>query len=501
MKNFLVYLILSALVNLSYCQNHDINWMFGGTNFIPGEKDGILLNFDESKRKILQQEIEIAIDQQNGTISDADGKLLFYSNGCKVIGADHEMIEGGDSLNYGEWYSYINDCQYGYTGPQNMIILPDPGNANGYYILHKKFQPTPEDVSLAGIREYLYSYVAMSLNEGKGKVIYKNKLLFKRFGKLMGSFNAAVKHENNKDWWIIAIGNYSNTYFKFLLNKDGISVYDSTSIGEKLLDPNISSGGQSKFSPDGRKYALFSVISGLLLFDFDRSTGALAFVKKFKILHTLSFTGLEFSANGRFLYISVIDTLYQLDLSEPNLDDGLRVVGVWDKSSNPFETTFCLMQRGPDCRIYISSPSSTNTIHVINNPDGLGDACDFRQHGLDLNDRSTGTLSMPNFPNYRLDTGPVCDPSIATSTSPLFQAVQPVMVWPNPAHDVIHLDLPQDKSKGIYQIYDITGRLVVSAFVSDIDTGIDVSNLGRGIYVVRYIDNDGGAFSGKVLLE
>ena len=108
---------------------------------------------------------------------------------------------------------------------------------------------------------------------------------------------------------------------------------------------------------------------------------------------------------------------------------------------------------------------------------------------------------MPNFPNYRLGTGPVCDPSITTSTAQVFQAIQPVMVWPNPAHDVIHLDLPENKSGGIYQIYNYTGRLVASASVTSIDTGINISSYPKGIYVVRYIDIDGGAYSGKVVVE
>ena len=44
-------------------------------------------------------------------------------------------------------------------------------------------------------------------------------------------------------------------------------------------------------------------------------------------------------------------------------------------------------------------PQLTDAIHVINNPDAKGKACDFQQHGLKL---PTYTESIPLFPNYRL---------------------------------------------------------------------------------------------------
>ena len=46
---------------------------------------------------------------------------------------------------------------------------------------------------------------------------------------------------------------------------------------------------------------------------------------------------------------------------------------------------------------------------------------------------STGTISMPTFPNYRLDSGPVCDPTITTSSKDIADVpILNVMVYPNP---------------------------------------------------------------------
>ncbi len=64
---------------------------------------------------------------------------------------------------------------------------------------------------------------------------------------------------------------------------------------------------------------------------------------------------------------------------------------------------FFLHQLGPDGKIYISPWGGTNRIHVINNPDSLGLACDFVQAGITLPYVASNS-SIPNFPNY--DLGP-----------------------------------------------------------------------------------------------
>ena len=79
-------------------------------------------------------------------------------------------------------------------------------------------------------------------------------------------------------------------------------------------------------------------------------------------------TGLEWSPNSRFLYISSSDSLFQYD-TWGRLGRFWKLVDIWDGSNDPFKTVFAKMQLGPDCRIYMSSLSSTKSIHVINNPD------------------------------------------------------------------------------------------------------------------------------------
>jgi PKD repeat protein len=63
----------------------------------------------------------------------------------------------------------------------------------------------------------------------------------------------------------------------------------------------------------------------------------------------------------------------------------------------------------PDGKIYINSNNRCSYLHVINEPDSLGLACEVCQHCVDL--PSVNAFSMPNFPNYRLGhlEGSPCD--------------------------------------------------------------------------------------------
>jgi hypothetical protein len=95
---------------------------------------------------------------------------------------------------------------------------------------------------------------------------------------------------------------------------------------------------------------------------------------------------------------------------EDDLEDGLELIDTFNGVNDPFPTIFYLMALAPDCKIYMCSTSSTNTYHVINNPNGKGQDCDFVQQGIQLPFVSA-TATMPNFPRFRVDEEEKCHPS------------------------------------------------------------------------------------------
>jgi hypothetical protein len=55
-------------------------------------------------------------------------------------------------------------------------------------------------------------------------------------------------------------------------------------------------------------------------------------------------------------------------------------------------------------------------------------------------------------------------------------------VYPNPARNILYVDHVKDKE---VRLYDLTGRLVLIANASSDRLSLDVSSLGRGVYVIK----------------
>ncbi|HND72765.1 MAG TPA: hypothetical protein PLM03_12235, partial [Bacteroidia bacterium] len=109
---------------------------------------------------------------------------------------------------------------------------------------------------------------------------------------------------------------------------NGPMLVDSQNIGPKSTR-NTSAGGFAKFSPDGNQWAWFTTENGLNLFDFNRENGELSNQKLLMIPHRRVFTGLEFSPNSRFIYISAHDSLFQIDTWDSELD--YELIDTFDK--------------------------------------------------------------------------------------------------------------------------------------------------------------------------
>ena len=286
------------------------------------------------------------------------------------------------------------------------------------------------------------------------------------------------------------------------MSEDGFELTSFQDIDAAEILPQGSSGGQAVFSPDGTKYARYSAADELRLFDFDRTTGDLSNFQLIEIPpDTLSnpplgLSGLAFSASGRFLYCSNWDKIYQLDLEADDIEASIEIVAEWDgylvDGFSFLPANFWLMQLAPDCRIYITMANTVDILHVIHEPDNKGLACNVQQH-IELPAYNAGT--MPNFPNYRLDIAPVCNPDIEllvdTTTSVAVTPTSPsdkLWIYPNPAIDYVNLAVRiADTQQVAYVISDALGQLVLEQNF-DISSGqlleetIDISELPTGMY-------------------
>eukprot|EP01034_Spumella_vulgaris_P019444 gene19444-24857_t len=120
--------------------------------------------------------------ESSTTISDADGNLLFSSDGLTVWNRNHQVMPNGNGL------------MGNISATQSSLAVPFPGNPNRYYLFTSA---AIENNYESGLR---YSIIDMTLNGGLGDVLpnAKNILVRDDVGeKVSGTF-----HANGHDIWI-----------------------------------------------------------------------------------------------------------------------------------------------------------------------------------------------------------------------------------------------------------------------------------------------------------
>jgi hypothetical protein len=274
-----------------------------------------------------------------------------------------------------------------------------------------------------------------------------------------------------------------------------VEFIQTNEIGSKSVDGG-DGGGQAAFSSDGRMYARFTPADQLFLFDFDRNEGILSHFRHVHVSDSGQIGGLAFSPNSEFLYVSSQYDLYQLDMRAVDVQNSIEHIAHYDGYFSPFPTTFFLMQLGPDCRIYMIAPNGVDVMHVIHEPDERGIACNFEQHGLQL--PVYNTITLPNFPNYRLDFGPSCVGSI-TGLADTVESAKKIQIGPNPA--TRYIDLWATEEEVSIYLYNLIGQCVLSRKLNkEIDFIRVEFELANGTYVYSIVTRDGIIDSGKLVV-
>jgi hypothetical protein len=489
---FLSFFFLNNLPVFS--QKHDYIWVLG-------HNGGTTMDFNSSPLAITFADRDAEMSLTNASICNMTGELLFYTNGCEIFNSVDEVMENGFNLNPGEIHSdYCVPPFSTYPSARSAMVIPKPGDTTLFYLFHQGKRLDLQPIVIAYADKQYYSIIDMSQNNGMGKVMAKNQLMFE--DTLWSGDLTAVKHANAIDWWIIVPKAYLNKYYRILLTSAGISEITEQFIGDSTtLGGN--GGGQAVFSPDGKRYVRYNPKDGIFVFDFDRETGNLSNFQHVAVAGDSAFVGgAAISPNSRFLYISAETKFFQFDLEAADIAASQILLGEYDGFVSPFATTFFNAQLAPDCRIYVTCFNSANIFHVIHHPDEPGLACGFEQHGVQL--ATSNAFSIPNFPNYRLGSAnPVCDSSIVLSVAgvPLFPAA--VQVYPNPASTEVWLSLPAPLFKpGTWRLYNALGQSVHSERLAagQREAVVSLAGLPAGVYFWRMESGGGMMGSGKLII-
>ena len=511
MKAYIFILILFTTGFTCNAQQHDYNWVFGVFTF-PDEPNanGIILNFAGDTVSIDVYIKDINIEAYNATYSDATGDLKFWSNGCEFYEPDSEILENGDTLNAGLVYDAFCDDQLSdsyVSAYQSMICLPDLRDEQKVYIFHKW---SPWDL-LNDFHRLYYSVIDFS-NNSEGTVIDKNVELP---GNTSAGLIAATKDEDYDAWWIITPEKWGTGHYVYKMEADSISAPSYFGEGA-VLTSNNQAASASSFSPDGTRYAIFGEADGLRIYDFDNTTG---FLSNYQFIAAPQDfeggrVGLAFSGSGRYLYTSHFRKIYQYDMEASDIGASRLTVADWEENFDPIfgiSSPFFQMQRGPDCRIYVSAQNGVNIMHVIHHPERRGVACEVQQN---IEIPAFNFRSTPNFPNYRLGTGPVCDstkvfpPGLLTAVEEAAMELEKeflhVYVYPNPTSGDLSIELDQNLGPNTsFVLYNLQGQEQYRQSIrGDVGTEqVSLPELASGMYIYAVLQAGRVVSSDKLVVE
>ncbi|AXO79690.1 PKD domain-containing protein [Olleya aquimaris] len=398
-------LVILLIYNCSlFAQSESANWYFG--NFA-----GVSFN---SGQPVALTDGALITKEGCATISNANGELLFYTDGKTVWNRNHDIMPNG------------TDLKGDSSSTESAIIIPKPGSNDSYYIFttdKPNYFLSPND-PIEGLN---YSEVNMQLDNGLGDLIVENKNIhlvtynsndavqneYKNSEKL-----TAVTHSNGIDIWVIT--QFINKFHAFKVTSSGVIETPETSTVPQNIFPrfnndgaNITAIGYLKVSPDGKQIAIAhsSTTSGsvdegtkssgkVLLYDFDNTTGLVNNEKT--ILEDTYPYGVEFSPDSKLLYVTTSnfdseDTFINSSLFQFNTEAN-NIMGS-KTNINTSSNVAGALQLAIDGKIYRAGYvllGSKAYLSVINNPNQLSSSCNYTHNTFYLEGRDT-EIGLPPF--------------------------------------------------------------------------------------------------------
>ncbi len=361
MNNLRIYIVVSFLLFTTLChsQNQNNVWYFG-------DKAG--LNFNTTPPTVLIDGVFSHVEGVS-SICDANGDLLFFTNGINVWNYNKEQMPNGFGLG-------------GNNSSSQILVLPKPGDCNIFYIF------TTPSQNFEGAA--LFSIVDMRLDFGKGNVVNKNTFLFAPTTERIH----ATFQNNGTDYWVLLQELGSNKFLSFSLSSTGIDlnpIVSNAGIANAQVNDAV---GSMKFSTNGNKLCTANELGfeKCQLFDFDTQTGIVS--NGFVVSDSAAY-GVEFSKDDSKLYLSSFRKfkLSQYDLSSNNPTIIKNSEFILANLNTTIENGGAL-QIGSDSKIYVARNNKTY-VGIIQNPNFLGASCGFINIGINLN----GKLCLTGLPN------------------------------------------------------------------------------------------------------
>jgi len=353
------------------------------------------------------------------TISDANGNLLFYTDGTVVYDRNHMLMPNGTGLKGNS------------SSTSSAIIIPLPGNPAIYYV----FTVNTDDNFYRDAEGLYFSVVNLTLNGGNGDVdpLQKNINLLP----LTSEKLTAISNATGDGFWMLT--QFGNSFYAYEITASGLNVTPVTSTeapfielvnttisnvdvvnmrgymklnarGDKLVAAHFSNNTLADFigitSVLETRSLAYAQGGELYLYDFNNATGIVSNAQPLMTKATGgSFYGIEFSGNGKYLYAEidyyrpsatqVIDLdfgeIAQWDLTAASI--AASKTSVYTDSFTPFRGA---LQLGLDNKIYHSRLNQT-ALSVINSPNNTGTAANYTFNSFQLSPGKFALYGLPIF--------------------------------------------------------------------------------------------------------
>ncbi len=374
-------------------------WYFGdGAGIDFNEVDGL----DPPPRSIIDPHAMNA-PEGTSTISDANGQVLFYTEGDSVFNNLNELMENGATIG-GDQGSM-----------QSVIIVPFVDDETLYYVFTTQ--------AVYGTNEYRlkYSVVDMKEGDGLGAVTVKDQILFTKSTEKLAAF------EGGNGFWLLSHEYGNNSFRAYLVLAEGIAPPVISSVGSvHSLNDELSGQAGMKFGPAGDRVAV-ALIDGtddfLEFFQFDLASGE---VTEFEYAIDLNegdvgindeVYDVHFSPGGGKIFATMNQRNtgsaggrvleYRIDTFSTEATRQASKIDIAQGAGGA--VNYGGIQTGPDGQLYVALESSPFVGSIAANDDTLSNS-GFNPQAVAL---TTGTsrLGLPNF--VQNSVNPPMPPSMA----------------------------------------------------------------------------------------
>lgn len=450
------------------------HWYFG---------DGTNLDFS-SGSPVVGQNSGIFTFEGSATYSDANGDLLFYTNGGPFLpnfsggiwNANHVLMDNGN----------LDSANGSLSSRQGTFAFPDPKIPD---IFHMLTTDCNENQKVGGLR---YNKIDMSENGGLGKVVVKDSLVYRQPNgreDIHGILNA----EGDGYWVFMVFRNLLG-----MVGQDTVVSFEVTGAGisgpfQQIFD--CETCNHQAAAPNGRNY-----IFGENLFNIVPSTGQLSNQIIFP-----SASGMQcaiFSPNSNLIYacqnLGNGSQLYQYRVDTTDITASELAI----ESFSWFGGVYS-MQMGPDGKLYLLS--TLGNIGVVECPNKRGVDCNVNLNFLTLPPPGSGILPLefPNYPSHFFASNDSCGAVVVGQTEVVEK--QMFMAVPNPASEVVRVHLENSGYGEEWvrlRLIGIDGREIVlmDKTARSFPIEIDLREVPPGIYFIE-AQRGGEYFHQRLIVE